>query len=472
MSPLIALLIGLAFIAWLMRMDMRWRELPSKVLWIPALWLALSSSRNPAFWLGAMGFGGGSSNNLEGSPINVVFNGGLFLITAVALNRRSFSWSRWVSANKALFFLFTYFLLSMIWSEFPIPTVKRLVQEFGSVLIAAVFLTETDPKLSVRVVFARVSYVLFPLSVVFIRYFPSIGRNVSSVSGSHMLCGVADHKNSLGQLAMVFCLVLLWDLVETRKDGTAPTAKAERWARYINLGIGIYLLNVSESATSLMCFLFGLVMFFTCERLSRIRNAKQLFILGAFAIVCVLIVNQRYGLTSQISMAMGRGENLSGRRQIWENILEKETNPLVGHGFRGFWETDQGQAVWQELGTNRLLTSHNGYLEIYLQGGLIGLFLLIAFLWSTGLNAADKLVRGDPIGRLAVLFWPILLIYDATESAFIQVGVLWFAMLIVTIHSPWPNILASEDNAETDDEPLLGSIRSSVDIGTLRIGQF
>jgi exopolysaccharide production protein ExoQ len=455
MPPIIALLLGFAFIAWLMRMDMRWREMPSKILWIPAVWLALSSSRNPAFWLSAMGFGGGSESNLEGSPINVIFNGGLFVITAIALNRRSFSWSQWVLTNKALFVVFAYFLASMLWSEFPIPTVKRLVQEFGTVLIAAVFLTESDPKLSVRVVFARVSYILFPLSVVFMRYFPHIGRNVSTVSGAHMVSGVADHKNSLGQLAMVFLLVLLWDFVETRKDGTAPTGKGERWARYINFGIGIYLLFVSESATSLMCFLLGLAMFFTCERLSRIRNAKQLFMLGAFSIVFALILNQRYGLTSQVSMAMGRGENLSGRRQIWEKILEKETNPMLGHGFRGFWETDQGMAVWQELEVNRLLTSHNGYLEIYVQGGLIGLFLLAAFLWSTGLNAADKLVRGDPLGRLGVIFWPILLIYNATESAFLQVGVLWFAVLIVT----WPNSLAREEVAQIDDEAVSRSIR-------------
>ena len=31
-----------------------------------------------------------------------------------------------------------------------------------------------------------------------------------------MLCGVAGHKNLAGQMAMVFCLVLLWDLMETR----------------------------------------------------------------------------------------------------------------------------------------------------------------------------------------------------------------------------------------------------------------
>ncbi len=62
-----------------------------------------------------------------------------------------------------------------------------------------------------------------------------------------MLSGVADHKNSLGQLCMVFCLVLIWDLMETRKT-TSP--RPESWVRLLNLGIGLYLLVVSVSATA------------------------------------------------------------------------------------------------------------------------------------------------------------------------------------------------------------------------------
>ena len=85
-------------------------------------------------------------------------------------------------------------------------------------------LTEKDPAASLRVVFVRVSYILFPLSVVFMRYFPDIGRVYSSVSGTQMPCGVTGHKNLLGQMTLVFCLVLLWDLMETWKYKTPAGA--------------------------------------------------------------------------------------------------------------------------------------------------------------------------------------------------------------------------------------------------------
>ena len=435
--PQLALFLGYAFVWWLFRTDMRWRELPSRSLWIPGIWLAMASSRQMSFWLSSIGVIRGGSSNLEGSPVNVIFNGSLFFLTLLVLYRRGFSWWQFALGNKALVAVYVYFLCSMLWSPFPLPTVKRLIQEFGCVLTALIILTEHDPAASLRILFVRVSYILFPLSVVFIRYFPDIGRVVSTVSGAHMLCGVADHKNSLGQLAMVFCLVLLWDMMETRNEEMAPRTKAERWARPVNFGIGLYLLVISNSGTSLMCFLLGVVMLFGGKHLARMKNARQLFMVSVASIVYLLIINQELGISSRISEAMGRGPGLTGRTDIWSKIKEKNTNYLFGAGFRGFWETSEGESVWRELGTNPLITAHNGYLETYLNGGVVGLCVLIVFLVTMGFNAVNQLVNGEPLGRLAVLFWPILLIANVTESLFIMIGPVWLTVLFMTTYYPW-----------------------------------
>ena len=103
MLPTLALLLGLAFIGWMFGRDRRWRRLPSRALWIPGVWLALASSRGIAFWLAQFGIGGGVSNNLEGSPVNVIFNTSMFLIAILVLIRRRFSWTQYALANKALF---------------------------------------------------------------------------------------------------------------------------------------------------------------------------------------------------------------------------------------------------------------------------------------------------------------------------------------------------------------------------------
>src|SRR5688572_26428820 len=149
MPPKLALLIGIAFVWWLFRMDRGWRRLPSRALWIVGIFLALASSRSPGFWLSAVrGGGGDASSNLEGDPVNVIVSGGLFILAILVLKRRGFRWAQFAGANKALMAIFAFFLCSALWSPFPLPTVKRLVQEFGCVLIAPILLTEKDPAAS------------------------------------------------------------------------------------------------------------------------------------------------------------------------------------------------------------------------------------------------------------------------------------------------------------------------------------
>jgi exopolysaccharide production protein ExoQ len=432
MLPTLALLASFAFALWLFARDMRWRRLPSNALWIPAIWLAMGSSRQMSFWFYQLGLSGAMS----GGSINLIFNNSLFLAAIVVLCKRRFSWAQYAFANKAVFILYAFFLCSALWSPFPFETLKAVVQQFGWMLVAPIILTERDAGASLRVVFVRVSYVLFPLSIPLMKYFPSIGRQFS-YHGSMFWTGVADHKNSLGQLCMVFCLVLIWDLMETRKSLTTTSQTPDSRGRLLNLGIGLYLLVGSLSATAWICSLLCIVLFVVGKRLAGMRNARQVFMLGVLASLVLLSVEQAFDLSTKVSAAFGRGEGMSGRSEIWRVTLDKNTNYLVGWGFQSFWSTDDGIAAYKELGTGPLKTAHNGYIETYLDGGVIGLSLLVLFIWSTGLKATAKLVEGDPMGRLAVVFWPVLLLYNLTESQFMMTGPLWYVMLLTTMDTPW-----------------------------------
>lgn len=430
--PTLALLSGFALVLWLFARDMRWRRLPSQALWIPAIWLALGSTRQMSFWFYQLGLSGGGSNEFEGSPVNLIFNNGLFLAAILVLYKRRFIWTHYAFANKAVFALYAFFLCSVLWSPFPLQTAKAVVQQFGWILIAPIILTERDAGESLRMVFVRVSYVLFPLSLPLMKYFPSIGR-IFSGHGSMMMTGVADHKNSLGELCMVFCLVLVWDLMETQKSQTTSSQSPDTWSRRLNLGLGLYLLFLSVSATAWICSLVCIALLVVGKRLAAMRNAKRVFMLGAVASVSFLGIEQAFDLSGQVSQAFGRGAGMSGRSEIWRVTLEKNTHYLHGWGFRSFWRTSDGVAAYVELKTGELKTAHNGYIETYLDGGVVGLFFLFLFIWSTGLKATAKLVEGNPMGRLAVAFWPVLLLYNVTESHFITASPLWYVMLLTTM---------------------------------------
>ena len=72
-----------------------------------------------------------------------------------------------------------------------------------------------------------------------------------------------------------------------------------------------------------------------------------------------------------------------------------------------------------------MLEAHNGYLQIYLDLGLIGLFLLCTFLIATYRKICKQLKPVTPLGSLSLGLWTLLLFYNVSEAAF-GGGLLWF----------------------------------------------
>ena len=82
-------------------------------------------------------------------------------------------------------------------------------------IIIFVVLTEQNPVLAIRILFCRCAFILVPFSVLFIKYYPDLGRAYTRAGGA-MATGVTTQKNSLGEVVLVCSLFLLWDLLETR----------------------------------------------------------------------------------------------------------------------------------------------------------------------------------------------------------------------------------------------------------------
>ena len=167
-----------------------------------------------------------------------------------------FNWGIAISRNKALFLIYFFLALSAFWSELPFVSLKRLIKDFGCVPVALVILTELDPITAFRTIFVRVSYLLFPLSIVFIKYFPGIGRQ-SAHSGENMFTGVTTQKNSLGEMVFVLSIVLLWDFLEIRKTEKSKERKLQLRIRIGMLAMGVWLLMTCDSQTSVVCLIIG-----------------------------------------------------------------------------------------------------------------------------------------------------------------------------------------------------------------------
>src|SRR5260370_41659835 len=77
---------------------------------------------------------------------------------------------------------------------------------------------EADHHQEVKGVFVRCAYILVSLSIIFIKYFPDVGRYYNRWTWTYSYGGVTTDKNMLGLTLIVCGLFLLWELIDIFKE--------------------------------------------------------------------------------------------------------------------------------------------------------------------------------------------------------------------------------------------------------------
>jgi len=426
MSPQVALCISLGVIAWLFFTDMRWRG-GSAALFVPWLWLIIVGSRPLGYWLGMT-----AQSHMQGSAFDRLVGQLLILAAAFVLVRRRIDWLAFISDNKALLSTFLYLLVSTSWSYDPSVSVTRWIRAFSGLLMALVLLTEERPIESIRMVFVRCAYVLFPLSVVTAKYFPEVGRLLSK-SWENMITGLALHKNELGLVVLVFGLMVIWDFLEMRRQRTADRKSPLLLNHVLILFCAGWLLVMSNSQTARICMLVAVIGLWGSGRLVNMHHPRRVLILSSAAALCLVAVVQVSGLSDNFLTALGRDRTLTGRTDVWQALAEQHVDPLSGSGFYTFWDAPHTPGAIDGYIASGFKTAHNGYLEMKLDGGLLGVALLMVVLASGAVRVAKRLLEGSLWGRICFLFVILVLPYNWSESAFFRDNPIWFAFLLVTI---------------------------------------
>jgi exopolysaccharide production protein ExoQ len=203
--PFIALALSLLFSGFLIVRDCyRRRHTVSIAVWIPTILMMVLCSRPVSLWVAGRGatLGIEYANELPNSTSDQLFF--LFILAsslAIGISRKV-RWGRILSGNNAIMLFYLYFAVSILWSSDPTGSTKRLIKDFGMILPIAVVFTERSPFEAMRAVYLRCAYLLLPLSLVFIKYFPSLGRSYS-LAGSMAPTGVTTQN-----LPALFCLGL------------------------------------------------------------------------------------------------------------------------------------------------------------------------------------------------------------------------------------------------------------------------
>jgi len=137
------------------------------------------------------------------------------------------------------------------------------------------------------------------------------------------------------------------------------------------------------------------------------------------------------GGTGEVAKAMGRKSDLTGRTVVWEVLIPMAPNPIVGAGFENFWFGPRLEYLWRTWqGVNE---AHDGYLEVYLNLGCLGVGLIALILGQGYRRAIDAFRRYPTFGALLVVYIFTAAIYSVTEAGFRMLGSVWLFLLLSVI---------------------------------------
>ena len=454
MAPAVASLIFAVGILCLFALDGGEKNRVSKALWIPTTWLFITASRPASLWLGmSPTVADAASVYTEGSPVDRTVFAVLEAIALIVVVGRRRQLGPILRRNWALGLFFFYAALSISWSDYPVVTLKHWIKGIGDLLIVLIVLTEPNVADAIRRLVTRIGFVLLPLSVLFIRYYPLLGRRVTN-SWTMEAVGVCVQKNSLGQLCDFFGLGLLWRFRSVYNDRRNPN----RWRHLLALGAVlatiVCLLWWCNSLTSICALsMAGAVMLLSTRPAFRRRPALvHLLILAVPACTLYALFFQSSGA---LIAGMGRNRTLSGRTEDWPIIIGALDNSVVvGAGYESFWLGPRLQKVWDAMPGLPITEAHNGYIEILLTLGWIGVVLLGVVI-AKGYRDVISLYRRDPdLGSLMIAFFLATTVTAFTEAAFRVLGLPWIVFLLATAGAPWmPQLGAAISSRQAREVP-------------------
>jgi exopolysaccharide production protein ExoQ len=457
LSPTVASFLCWSFIFWLFWRDLRQKSNVTSALWIPFAWFVTDFSRPLTVWLTMFGLPvpGGSSID-GGTPMEACFQFGMIVVGLVILGKRNVTFAAILKHNVWIAVFLAYCLLAVLWSDYTFVAMKRWLKDLGLPIMALVVLSEPDPMEAITRLLKRCAYIVVPISILFIKYYPQWGRSYNEWSGAAEYNGITGGKNMLGADCLILGFLFIWQLLRVREVPRRRRDKA--WWNELLLCVGFvwmigWLFYMSNSRTPLVSLSVGVsVMLFAGWKRVRKDFIGTYLLAGILLIWSVQATFDVYGATLKL---LGRNPTLTDRTYLWHDLLNLDTNPVIGVGFESFWLGWQNKLP--EEWETEINESHNGYLEIYLTLGGIGIALLLAMLFATYRRACKELLINVQAGRFRLGFVVAVVIYNWTEAGFRSIDQVMQMFYLIALNCPKPRLdfeprAIEEENVEFEPE--------------------
>ena len=340
----------------------------------------------------------------------------------------------WAMAGRNIFVWLVagLVLMSTIWSTDPTYT-SIAVKEVTRMTLFGVYLASRFKLRGQLYLMATTFAGIALISVLLAIVFPSVGIAQDKFAGAWT--GVFLHKNTLGKM-MSLSVIIFAVLVAEHQAIITRMYRSLSWGGLL-LSLGLVLLTTSQTslAVSMIC-----ISLLWCYRFIQSKGRKRRLYLEVSILLVVilsLLITSSWELLLSI---MGRDITLTGRTAIWESSISllKEHNIWLGYGRAIFWDPESLTAKLAGAGVGRNYIAphaHNGYIDLALDIGLVGIFCFMA---SFILTFKHSIVRSF-VSRSSKDLWPVIFLiwlvaYNFTESSLMrQENIFWPTYMTIAL---------------------------------------
>lgn len=264
-------------------------------------------------------------------------------------------------------------MCSFFWSSAPEVTADQIKAMLRTYFLGMFIASQYDIKGQLELL-TKILLVISILSLLTSLLFPDVG--ISFTNSQLSWQGIYLHKNFFARTMAFSALAFVPLILRDRKPSIYSLS---------GFFLSVCLLILSKGKSALVVFLLLLVSWLFYGVIRQGYKLKMSFFSILFLILSLsatfIFVNSEFIVVD----ILGKDLEFNGRIPIWTGIISKGMErPWLGYGYAGFWSNPDValEAVKSTWAADKLLSgggfhSHSGFIDLFVQLGLVGTFLLI-----------------------------------------------------------------------------------------------
>lgn len=356
----------------------------------------------------------------EGNPIALTIQLSLYALTLIFIALRWRTFLQGVLGTRLVGSLAGLAIASAIWSQDPLFTLRKGAALLATTAFGVYFGSRYTVRQQLRLLACAFALVVFA-SFFIVIFLPQYGIDHSTHAGSWQ--GAFTQKNVLARQMVLSACVFFF--VRFSFGGVF------RWLAII---CSVALVFLSRSATGMI--IFGvMVALAPLYKLLRTRATFAIPVgigIGVVTAGICLLLNENLPM---VFAFLGRDSSLTGRLPLWQAVFTSiSKQPFLGYGFNAFWRGMQGESASILTAVQWMpLHSHNAFLDLWLDLGLLGLgtFVLSYFhLCRSAFRYLRSSPGSEPVWLCAFLL--LMLLGNMTDGAILTANNIFWVLYTAT----------------------------------------